>query len=162
MTPVSTSAAIDIDAPARAVFEIARGSEVPAIVKAHGGLPGVLKVEAHQGAWSAVGQKRLLRLSDGTSVLEELTAYDDGRGFAYVASGFTGPFGALVREGRGEWRVEEIAPQRARLRWTYAFTPKGALAAAAVRFIVRVLWPGYIRAALARIKARAELPSKNA
>jgi hypothetical protein len=162
MRRISTGAAVDINAPASAVFEHACGSDAPAIVKAHGALPGVLKVDAHQGSWSAVGQKRLLRLSDGTSVLEELTEFVAGRRFAYVASGFTGPFGALVSAGRGEWAVEEIAPRKSRLRWTYEFTPRGALSAAAVAFIVHLLWPGYIRAALARIKARAEFPTKNA
>lgn len=162
MKTISTGAATAIEAPARAVFDIARGSEVPAIVKAHGGLPGVLKVEPHEGSWSAVGQRRLLRLSDGTSLVEELTEFEDGARFAYVASGFTGPFGALVAEARGEWRVEATGPGTSRLEWRYVFTPKGPVAAAAVLFIARVIWPGYIRAALARIKARAELPTRNA
>ncbi|MEX0644619.1 MAG: SRPBCC family protein [Parvularculaceae bacterium] len=154
--PVLTLATVSIAAPAPKVFAAACGCDIPAVFKAQGAIPGVLKVDKHQGAWSAPGQMRLLTLSDGSSVHEELISFDKDQGYAYRVSGFTGPFAALVAEGRGEWRFTPTGADETRVDWTYSFTPKSALAAPAVWFIVNVLWPGYIRAALSRLKSQIE------
>lgn len=155
-SPIAISVAERIEAPARAVFAAACGFDLPAVIKARGALPGVLKVEGHAAPWSAPGQARLLRLSDGSSVREELTSFTPEKSYAYRVSGFTGPFAALVAEGRGEWHFTTTGPGTTQIDWTYSFTPKSALSGPAVWFVVKVLWPGYIRSALARLKASVE------
>jgi hypothetical protein len=162
LKPIMTAVAVEIAAPVSIVFDRARGSDLPALIKARGLLPGVLKVEKHDAPWSAPGQKRLLTLSDGSSLIEELTAYTPNKSFAYRASGFTGPFAALVAEGRGEWHFTTTGPAATRIDWTYSFMPKGLLSGPAVWFIVKVLWPGYIRAALLNLKGQAERAKKAA
>jgi hypothetical protein len=154
--PITAASAIDIAAPIGVVFDVARGSDLPAIFRPRGAFPGIMKVDEHRGPWSAAGEVRLLRLSDGTSVREELTDFVQDRSFVYRVSGFTGPFAALLAEGRGEWHFTAAGPAATHVDWTYALTPKGALAGPAVWFLVHFLWPSYQRAALARIRDVAE------
>jgi hypothetical protein len=158
-TPITTATVLTIRAPIERVFDAACGFDIPAVIKRHGMLPGVLKVDEHQGAWSAAGQKRLLTLSDGSSVREELISYAPARSYAYRVTGFTGPFAALVSEGRGEWNFSATGPNSTQVDWTYSFTPKSWFTRPAVWFIVKVLWPGYIRAALLRLKEEIEKTS---
>ncbi|MEQ1929403.1 MAG: SRPBCC family protein [Parvularculaceae bacterium] len=155
-SPIPTSATLEIDAPLSQVFEAACGFDIPFIIRSRGIVPGVLKVEEHKGRWSAVGQKRLLTLTDGSSVREELTEYAPNVKYSYRVSGFTGPFAALVSEGRGDWHFTMSSTNRTRIDWTYAFKPKGAASGPAVWFIVKILWPGYMRAALERLKQDVE------
>lgn len=154
--PVTTSVGITVAAPQTRVFEAAAGCELPAVFAAHRGLPGVMKVDEHKAAWSAPGQVRLLTLSDGSTVREELTAFSPPDSYAYRVSGFTGPFAALAAEGRGEWRFISLGSNATRIDWTYSFTPKSALAAPAVFFIVKALWPVWLRASLRRLKQQIE------
>ncbi|MCA8895079.1 MAG: SRPBCC family protein [Parvularculaceae bacterium] len=155
-SPVTTAAAITVNAPIDRVFDAACGCDVPAIIKGHGALPGVLKIEEHEAPWSEPGQKRLVWLTDGSSVREELIAFSKGRSFAYRVTSFTGPFAALVSEGKGEWNFSATGPSATHIDWTYSFTPKSIFTKPAVLFIVNVLWPGYIRAALQRLKQDIE------
>lgn len=156
MKDIVCAESIGVAAPLAAVFAIAAGPDVTALFRAHGPVPGVVAVSGHEGAWSAPGETRLLSLSDGAGVREDLVAFRDNESFAYRVSGFTGLFGALVREARGEWRFRETAPGETRIEWTYRFSPASPLAALAGRFVVSALWPGYMRAALARIQCAAE------
>lgn len=153
--PAEVSVAIEIDAPAAETFALAAGARLPDFVRPLGLLPGVARVEGASD-WRTPGEKRRLTLTDGSSLNEELTGLDRNRRFAYRATAFTGPFGALVAEGNGEWRFEAVAPQRTRLVWTYAFTPKSAFSAPLVSAIASILWPRYMRATLERLKATAE------
>ena len=145
-----------IDAPTGAVFAVASGPEVPGLFMRHGAVPGVIGVSGHVAAWSAPGEVRDLTLNDGGSVREELVAFALNESFAYRVTGFAGLFAALVREAQGSWRFFETSPGRTQIEWTYSFAPASPLAAPAARLIVRSLWPGYMRAALLRIKERAE------
>lgn len=158
--PITTATALTIEAPIARVFAAACGFDIPAVIKRHGMLPGVLKVDGHQGAWETAGQKRILTLSDGSSVREELISFSPNNSYSYRVTGFTGPFAALVGEGRGEWNFSSTGPNATWVDWTYSFTPKSWLAGPAVWFIVKVLWPGYIRAALMRLKEEIERRSE--
>jgi uncharacterized protein YndB with AHSA1/START domain len=152
--PIAISASIDIDAPPAAVFRLATGDRLPDFIRAQGILPGVASIEG-TARWNAAGETRRLTLSDGGALSEELTALSPDRSFSYRAFGFDGPFGRLVREGRGAWRFEP-APGGARVVWHYEFLPKGGLSAPLVFLIAKGLWPGYMRAALTRLKEEAE------
>jgi hypothetical protein len=153
---ITISVAERVEAAAAAVFAAACDSDLPAIIKPRGALPGVLKVEGHAAPWSAPGQSRLLRLTDGSTLREELSSFARDKSFAYRVSSFTGPFAALVSEGRGEWHFTTTGPKSTQVDWTYGFTPKSAFATPAVWFLVKALWPGYIQAALKQLKAKVE------
>ncbi len=154
--PVSTMATVSIAAPLRRVFDAARGLDIPATMRQHGPLPGVKTVEGFTGPYSAPGQIRRMTLTDGSSVREELTAYTAEKSYAYRIDGFTSAFASLVERGEAEWRFAGNRPGETRIEWTYALTPKSAAAVPAVWLIVSVLWPGYMRAALTRLKDEIE------
>ncbi|NWG70216.1 MAG: SRPBCC family protein [Parvularculaceae bacterium] len=155
MDQVGASAAIEIDAPAAAVFALAAGSRISDFVRPFGPLPGVARVEG-PADWRAPGETRLITLTDGSSLEEELTGLDPGRRFSYRATRFSGPFGALVAQGLGEWSLTAEGTGRTRLVWSYAFAAKNALALPLLALLVRSLWPAYMQAALRRLKAEAE------
>jgi len=154
--PIQTSTAITIDAPRAHVFQSAAGIDPCALIQKHGPLPGIVNCEGHDAPWSEVGQRRRHTLSDNSSVNEELIDFAENEHYAYRVTDFTGPFTSLVDHARGEWRFTEISPTTARIDWTYSFFPKGALAAPLLWFIVKLLWPGYLMSALARVKEKAQ------
>ncbi len=155
---VQTSVAVIVNAGLDAVFETAAGMDPRALIRPYGPLPGIVDVEGHDAAWSAPGQRRRYRLSDNSSVSEELTGFCRGQTYAYAVTGFTGLFAALAREARAEWHFTRVGAGKSQIDWTYFFTPAGPVAEPLLWFIVKTLWPGYLRAALARVKEKAENP----
>lgn len=111
-------------------------------------LPGVVEVRDQTGAWDAVGQTRILVLSDGGTVTETLRVATPPL-FAYDLSAFTGFFGRLVASGRSEWRVDEH-PEGSTIEWTYTFTAKAGWGLAVVA-IMRLAWAPYMRRVLPAI-----------
>lgn len=158
---VQTSVTMTIDAPVTRVFDIAAAMDARALIRPHGPLPGIVDVEGHDAPWSVPGQKRRYRLSDKSSVNEELTGFTRDHTYAYAISDFTGLFAALVREARAEWHFTKISAGKSQIDWTYFFTPNGPVAEPVLWFIVKMAWPGYLRAALTRVKEKAEDPHEN-
>jgi Polyketide cyclase / dehydrase and lipid transport len=154
--PIQTSAAITINAPLAHVFQTAAAMDPCALIQDHGPLPGIVNCQGHTAPWSAIGQQRKHTLSDKSSADEELTAFSQDEHYAYRVTNFTGPFAKLVDEASGEWRFTSLAPETTSVVWTYSFTPRRALAAPALWLIVKLLWPGYLGSALARVKQKAE------
>ena len=154
MTAIRTVQSIDIAAAPGAVFAAACAIDAPEIIRKSVALPGVAAVSGHNAPWTTPGQRRVLTLTDGASVAETLIAIDD-EAYEYRVAEFTGPFAALVSEARGRFWTE---PSRdgATLFWSYAFEPASPAAAPLLRFIAGALWPGYMRAALKRVKAGIE------
>jgi len=111
-----------------------------------GPLPAVVSVRDQTGAWDAVGQSRMLVLSDGGSVVERLTVVDPPRRFAYRLSDFTGVFSTLVAFAETEWDFD-ASVAGTRIRWTYSFhaQPKRGWI---VRLIVRLFWARYMKRVL--------------
>ena len=154
--PVQTSVALCINAPLQRTFDIAAGFDATALIQKHGPLPGIVKTEGHNAPWSAIGQERKHTLSDNSSVKEELVAFTHNHNFAYKVSEFTGVFASLVREARGEWHFTTTGAEKTQIDWTYYFFPSGPIAEPLLWFVVKTLWPGYLRAALDRVKTAAE------
>ncbi|MFN4101548.1 MAG: SRPBCC family protein, partial [Pararhodobacter sp.] len=132
---------------------------------AKGPIPAVTGTSGQTGRWDVVGRSRVVHLSDGRHVREEITASEpsDGRApqdgsasFAYRVDGFTGPFGLLAREARGSWTFTQIAPGQTRIVWTYEFEPTGFLGSLPLRVIAPTFWRAYMRDGLANIVRRVK------
>lgn len=154
--PVQTSVALSVNAPLSQTFAIAAGFNASALIRKHGPLPGIVKTDGHDAPWSAIGQHRKHTLSDNSSVNEELVAFTRDSTFAYKVTEFTGLFAALACSARGEWHFTMTGAERTQIDWTYYFFPNGPVAEPLLWFVVKTLWPGYLRAALMRVKERAE------
>jgi hypothetical protein len=133
--------------------------------RSKGPIPPVKGTSGQTGRWDIAGNARVVHLGDGTSVREEITLSDpsdghppsDGRArFGYRVSGFTGPMARLAREARGEWLFEEIAPDRTRIVWTYAFEPASPLARLPLSLVVATFWKAYMKDGLENVRRAAE------
>jgi hypothetical protein len=154
MTSIRTVQSIDIAAAPGVVFAAACAIDAPAVIRKSVVLPGVAAVSGHSAPWTSPGQRRVLTLTDGASVAETLLSIEEGA-YEYRVAEFTGPFAALVSEARGRFWTEPTNAG-ATLLWSYGFQPASPAAAPLVRFIAGALWPGYMQAALKRIKAGIE------
>lgn len=154
--PVQISVCETVNAPARAAFDAAASIDARALIRKHGPLPGIVDVDGHDAPWSATGEVRRHTLSDNSSVREELVAFTPGQTFAYRLTEFTGPFAPLVKSARADWHFTQAGQSKSKIDWTYAFTPTSAAAEPILWFIVKLFWPGYLKAALARVKQKAE------
>lgn len=147
-----------MNAPPPCVFDAARSLDAVAIIRDHGPLPGVARVEGDTAPWSAPGQQRTITSQDGTVLRETLIRYEPPRAYAYRIGNIEGALARLAAGGESEWRVAPVA-DGCELFWTYTLTPKSALAAPALWIFLRALWPGYMDAALHRLKALIEAAS---
>ena len=154
--PVQTSAVITVEAPLAAVFSTAASIDARELIQPQGILPGIEDVEGHDAPWSAIGEVRRHTLSDGASVREELISFARDSHFAYRVTDFTGAFAPIVSHAKGEWHFTQLGAEKTQIDWTYSFTPTGPIAEPVVWFIVKLFWPGYLKAALSRVKNKCE------
>jgi hypothetical protein len=155
MRAIAVQESIEVSAPSGRAFEALCRFDAVSIIKKHGVLPGVASVAGQTAAWSAPGQQRLLTLTDGASVRETLTDFG-AASYDYRVEDFTGPIAGLVAHARGRFEAAPEPGAAARITWRYEFTPSSAAAAPLLRFFVSALWPGYMRAALRRLKESIE------
>jgi hypothetical protein len=106
-------------------------------------IPAVVSVTDQTGEWDAVGQTRMLHLSDGSTVVETTTDVDRPGFFAYELTDFTKVFGPLVDHARAEWRFEPDGGGT-RITWTYTFFGRPGRGWI-VGLIVRAAWTAYMR-----------------
>jgi hypothetical protein len=152
--PITTTASIFVRRAPEKVLERAMDFDAPSVVRKRGLLPGVRSVSGATGAWTNVGQKRQLVLTDGSRVEETLVDITPSS-YAYRVADFTGPIRLLVREAKASFAVE---PRRdgSMLTWTYEFKPKSALAAPIISFLVDTAYNAWMDAGLERLKDAIE------
>jgi hypothetical protein len=153
-SPVVSDSSIFINAPVEKTFAAALGLDAPAIIRPHRILPGVKAVAGDAAGWAKAGDRRRLTLTNGSNVEETLTEVGS-TSYKYRVTGFSGPFGFLVKEANAAF---EVAPRKtgSMLSWTYEFTPASPLAAPFVDMIASSLWTEWMDAALDRLKEAIE------
>ncbi|WP_428409800.1 SRPBCC family protein [Hyphococcus sp.] len=156
LMPVQISVSETVRAPLSAVFDAATQIDARELIRPHGIMPGVVNVEGHDAPWSALGEVRRHKLSDKSSVREELVAFTRDETFAYRLTEFTGHFAPLVKSARADWHFTQRTARVTKIDWTYSFTPQSMAAEPVLWFIVKLFWPGYLKSALARVKEKAE------
>ena len=159
---------IIIAAPIERAFDVAVSIDPVALVRPHGFVPGVAAFEGAR-RWSQPVDERRLVLTDGNRLTERLVAIDkpgsaSGR-FAYQVVGFGGWFARMTDACDSEWLFEPAGatPTSARkteeletrATWSVVFREAGPLGAL-LPLVVKPLWPGYMRAALTRLKQTVE------
>ena len=154
--PVQVSVCEVVNAPARDVFNAAVSIDARELIQRHGILPGIVDVAGHDGPWEKIGDVRRHSLSDKSSVREELVAITPGETFGYRLTEFTGAFAPLVKGARADWHFTQLGAAKTKIDWTYAFTPTSMAAEGVLWFVVKLFWPGYLKAALRRVKDKAE------
>ncbi len=154
--PVQISVSEIVNAPAHDVFSAAISIDARELIQKHGIMPGISDVDGHDAPWTALGDIRLQKMSDGSSVREELIALTPDETFGYHLTGFTGALAPLVKGARADWHFTQVSAAKTKIDWTYVFTPASLAAEPVLWFIVKLFWPGYLKAALRRVKEKAE------
>ncbi len=114
-------------------------------------IASIAEVTGQEGDWGAsVSQTRTIRLSDGATMLETLTAIDRPKHFAYSISELTGPLKALVSGIDGRYAFE---PDGAgvKVTWSWDVTPKG-LAGKLAMPVFAAMWSRYAARAMGQIQ----------
>ncbi len=132
--------------------------DLTSIFRGYGLLPAVIRTEAQTGNWDAIGQTRIVNLSDGSHAQELLTQYRQPNYFAYVVSNFSGVLGFLVTAAIGEWWFENCdrSFNSTLIRWSYTFTPKSLFAVPILWLINKFLWSGYMRSVMSNVKEQLD------
>lgn len=115
----------------------------------YGPIPPIKEVLGQTGAWEAVGQTRVVRLTGGGGMTEELISVDPPRSFGYRLTEVKGPLAPLVRFVEGRWQFTPTAAGTT-VTWRWVIHPRSALATPAMPVFGR-LWKGYARRALAEL-----------
>jgi hypothetical protein len=150
MRPIEHTVAITLPTTPEQAFAVIAPIDLPEIFRGFGPLPAVVRVEGQSGPWAAAGAVRHPQFADGGSAVETLVSYDAPRFFAYTIHGFTNALRWLTSGVRGEWWFREQEDGTTLVRWSYGFTPRSAWARPLLWLVVRLLWAGYMRAAIER------------
>ncbi|HUF99411.1 MAG TPA: SRPBCC family protein [Ilumatobacter sp.] len=111
----------------------------------------IAEVSGQDGVWGqSVGQRRAIRLSDGATMIETLTAIDAPNRFRYAIGDLTGPLQSLVSRVEGTWAFEPSAAGTT-ITWSWDVTPKGTVGRMVMPVFGR-MWSGYANRAMDQIQ----------
>jgi hypothetical protein len=143
-----------IAADIETVFDVLARIDLRLILKGHGLLPAVEGVEDQTGNWDSIGESRIIRLADGSGMLETLTAVDRPRHFAYTISEPTNAMRFLIATVRGSWTFEQAGATEGapivNAIWRSEWGPRSILTWPLTWLIVKRFWQPYMAAALVR------------
>ena len=126
---VRAEASVVVTRPLGEVFDFAVAPESqPLLLRAAPPIPGVTGIEMLEGGVLETGARRRVRLSDGSTLREEVIALDRPRRHAYRwLDRPASPLDWLVRAAVGDWTFSGDEA-RTRVDWTYTFTLTSPLA----------------------------------
>ncbi len=149
---VSVTRKAVVPAGSEAVFDVVSAEDVlPKVLTGYGFLPAVVATSGNTGPWTEPGSRRVVHLADGNTAREEVTHHEKPGHFAYRVSDPSFALRHLMAEAWGEWRFDPVQGGGTRIRWTYTFRPRNALAALPVAVFARTQWAGYMDACMANV-----------
>jgi Polyketide cyclase / dehydrase and lipid transport len=117
----------------------------------YGPIPPIKEVRNQTGEWDTPGQTRVVVLTGGGSMREELTSLDPPHSFGYALTQIVGPLGLLVGRADGEWSFAPSGPAT-RVTWRWNIHARSALTAPLLP-VLGLLWKGYARKSLETLSA---------
>jgi hypothetical protein len=130
--------------------------ELDTVLRDEAGFAGVTQCTGTTGPWDVAGSTRLVHLSDGTTCRETVKTSTAPDYFAYRLTEFSSrAVGGLTREATGQWWFTDDG-SGTHAKWTYTAESRTILALPILFPVIKILWHRYMRAAMARVKARAE------
>lgn len=156
MDSVSTKVSAEIGAPCDWFFYWFLSVDLAKIMPAYGLIPGVVGVEEQTGPMHVIGSSRRLRLTDGTTAVEQVTSCEPPREVQYRLYELTNLFRHLVAEARAEIRFREFQEDYTRVEWQYTFFGRSPVAALVLKLLIPLQYKGFMQSALDRSKRLAE------
>jgi hypothetical protein len=117
----------------------------------YGPIPPIKEVRDQTGEWDAPGQTRVVMLTGGGSMHEELTSLDPPHSFGYALTQIAGPLGLLVGRADGKWSFA-ASGSATRVTWRWNIHARSALTAPLLP-VLGLLWKGYARKSLETLSA---------
>ena len=145
MEPISVKVAKTVELNRERLFDYFIPIELTKIFRGYKLLPAVAKVSGQTGAWDIPGHARIVHLSDGSSIYEEVTSCDRPELFSYKLSKFTGMFGLLAAEAIGTWKFNYISNELTEIVWDYSFYAKGIYTHLILKPIIKLLFQPYMQ-----------------
>jgi uncharacterized protein YndB with AHSA1/START domain len=149
---IEAHAEIEIPKPVDEVFALATScAGFPRFLLRMGPIPAVASAVLVDAAEPKPGGRRRLVLGDGSTMEEEILAFDRPSRHRYRwGAPPAPPFSWLVRGAEGDWT---FSPEGAgtRVRWTYRFEPASSLAALFARPVV-LLFQRWMQRGLERLR----------
>lgn len=149
MHPISVTLEETFTVPRQQIFEFIVAEDVlPKILTGYGPLPAVVTTRDVSGPWDQPGSWRHVVLADGNTAREEVTEFKQGDYFAYRINEFTFAVKYLATHAQGQWWFTDVGTGGTKVRWTYTFYAKNALAALPLKAFAGILWRGYMQVCL--------------
>ena len=140
------------------VFDFAVANEnMPGLLRVFGPIPGVIKVELLDGSILSKGARRLVSMSDGTTMREEVleltppTSSTPGRHEYRWMHAPAPPFSLLVKSGHADWTFS-AERDGTRVNWDYQFELTSPLAYPLAAPAI-ALFRGWMQRAIDRLRA---------
>lgn len=132
-------------------FDVLLTAPLPRVFAHRSGpIPRVGSVE-QAGLWGERGQERVIRLADGSTMRETLTAVDRPYAFEYRLDTFTGRMRHVAKAVHGRWAFDAVGTG-VRVTWTWRLEAAHLAARGAIPAFGR-FWQGYARNALDEIES---------
>jgi hypothetical protein len=158
-SPIIVEVEGTIPASLERTFAVFMPIDLRQILRGFGPLPPVVAVEKQTGAWDSVGESRVIRLADDSTMKETLVTVEAPQHFGYRIDELTSALRHLVSHFDGAWyfeaREERGGEPRTGARWRYAFTPRSGWTRLPALLILSLFWKPYMKRALAHASAIA-------
>lgn len=155
----SSTVEVDVRASVDSVFAYIVRPDTPARdLRAYCLIAGVRggQIET-DGGWDHAGARRTVTLDDGSTLKEEILAFEPSARFAYrVHELSASPNRDLIREGRGDWTFAPNPDGSTHVAWTYTFTARSCGARPAVRALVGGMFHAYMEQGMTSMKRHIE------
>jgi len=119
-------------------------------------LPAVVGSELIAGDWAVPGAVRRVRLADGSTALETITAADRRVYFAYKVWPEKGAGRRLVRYIKGSFHFSVLPDGRTRIEWRYTLKPRSAVGYLHASLFSALAVGPFLRSGIDAIKAAGE------
>lgn len=156
MDPVSTTVSVEVAAPQDWFFYWFLSVDLDKIMPGFGLIPGVVAVEDQTGPMYVPGSSRRLRLTDGTTAMEQATSCEPPREVRYRLYELTNLFRHLVAEAHAAIWFREVQEDRTRVEWQYSFYGRSLVSTLLLGLIIPLQYKGFMQSALDRSKRLAE------
>lgn len=125
---VSRTETIDVERTLDVAVSAMQSMDLEDTISSSDSLPHVTGTEPlTPGEFGAPGSRRLVCLSDGSTVLEEVLLREqdaNGYRFRYIVWNYTSPAASAVDYGVGYFEFTPLGSDRTSIRWTYSFSLK--------------------------------------
>ena len=149
---------ISIPAPKERCFATASSTEtLPRIWIGSGAVPGVVSARMEDDLPMAVGNTRLVSLTDGTTARETYIDFSPPNTYAYRMSDIQGSMGNFLTHAEGFWKFSSGATDaETEVEWTYRAYPFGTLTRFPAWLIVNLFLKSAMQSCLERVKELCE------